>query len=196
MVIIIIYTKQFIKIHTKLKRKLAYANLFEQTYTPAIQLKMTTIKIIISLLYIYVILYGVCLTVHKTLLIKYDGTEFRLVQYHMVDCLLLVGLMFVFFPREYPLHYRDELDDWRDKQLNGKVYIAYINKKGLKLKKDDLIKVSCNVPVIVIHPFGPFEHSCDKECINEEGVDIERKKNELIINRMLKNCSIGFVNKY
>lgn len=192
------YTKQFIKIKTKLKRKLTYANLFERSYILAIQLKIKTIKIIISILYLYVILYGICLTMHKTLLIEYDGTEFRLVQYHMIDCFLLVSLMFVFFPREYPLHYRDELDDWRDNQLNGEVYITYINDKEWKLKKDDLLKVTCDVPIIIQHPVGPLENSYSNECINnnEESTDIRRKNNELIINRFLKNCSIGFVTNY
>ena len=134
---------------------------------------------------------------HKTLLIEYDGTEFRIVQYHMVDNILLVGLMFVFFPREYPLHYRDELDDWRDKEINGEVYIACINERGWELKKDDL-NIGNNVPIIVQHPFGLLDHSSDNECINdnEESDDMGKTDNELIINRVLRNCSIGFVNKY
>lgn len=192
------YTKQFIKINTKLKGKLTYANLFEKSYLSAIQLKIKTIRIIISILYLYVILYGICLTMHKTLVNEYDGTEFRLVQYHMIDCFLFVCLMFIFFPCEYPLHCRDELDNWRDNQLNGEVYIVYINEKGWKLKKDDLIKVSCNVPIIIQHPFCSLENNYSNECINnnEESTDIRRKNNDLIINRILKNCSIGFVNKY
>lgn len=145
----------------------------------------------------YVSLFVVCISTHKIFFSSYDSDDFRLINYHFLDLLLLITLMSIYFPRKLPDYFKVDFGD-DNVEITGELYLATLpsienlksneakcfNEKELK----SIYKKNPTFPLVIINPFSS---NPNEPVINS----IEEKKEykTAFINNVIEHVSVGFI---
>ena len=84
----------------------------------------------------YFVLFLIVLIISKVFFSEYSTDDFRIINYHFIDLLLLLSMMTIYYPRKLPDYFTV---DYGDDNINdnGEIYIVHLPKIG-ELKNDIL----------------------------------------------------------
>ena len=163
MIMIIYNTIKGINTINFLKRKLQYSNIFNTIhFIPALKIKIKMMKSNIILIYIFTFLFIVMMTIHKFFFIIYDTQNFEMIEYHYLDVIFMIGILYIFRPMKLPDYF--DFDYGEDINENSKVFKCKIEKVdnfcdkkyNQNINKNDLqLYLNENIPVVIVNPiFG------------------------------------------
>lgn len=145
----------------------------------------------------YVSLFVICISTHKIFFSSYDSDDFRLINYHFLDLLLLITLMSIYFPRKLPEYFKVDFGD-DNAEITGELYLATLpsieklksntvkifNDKELK----SIYKKNPTYPLVIINPFS----SNPNEPVVSSIEDKKEYKNAFI-NSAIEHINVGFI---
>lgn len=127
------------------------------------------------------------LIVSKVFFSEYSTDDFRIINYHFIDLLLLLSMMTIYYPRKLPDYFTV---DYGDDNINesGEIYMVRLPKvdelrmdianSGLTEKKMKDEYRRSHKPILVINPFE---------------VTSEDKTSQSYVNAMIEHVNVGFV---
>ena len=174
------------KIRKFFRTKLTYAIILNREHIPTIKIKLNMIENLLFLVSIYVFFYVCLCWCHKIFFKKFDTEEFQIIQYYLLDFFLMLGILFIFRPKNYPLYFYD----FQINEINiGTVYILNIKKNNFAIDfkavfKEKKINEKMNkknklIPVVILNPMKIPDNNKNKENIE---------------NKIIKNIKLGFLN--
>ena len=96
----------------------------------------------------------------KTVFSQYDTAMFRLINYHFLDLLLMIGFMTIYFPRVLPANFTADYGDDEQQEETMEIYQVSLGKISEFMRNDNTITkknlekcASNGHPVLVINPF-------------------------------------------
>ena len=145
----------------------------------------------------YFVLFLIVLIISKVFFSEYSTDDFRIINYHFIDLLLLLSMMTIYYPRKLPDYFTV---DYGDDNINdnGEIYIVHLPKIG-ELKNDilnreltekklkDMYKRKRNdpqKPILVINPF---------EVENTNINDNKGAQKMNYVNAMIEHVNVGSV---
>ena len=164
------------------RTKLSYAIILNREHIPTIKIKINMIENLLFLVSIYVFFYVCFCWSNKIFFKKFDNEEFQMIQYYLLDYFLMLGILFIFRPKNYPLYFYD----FQINEINiGTIYIFNIKKNNFSIdfktvEKEKKINQKNNknklIPIVVLNPMK------------------KTKKNNDLENKIIKNINLGFLN--
>lgn len=139
----------------------------------------------------FFVLYLLVLILSKTVFSQYDTAKFRVINYHFLDLLLMIGFMTIYFPQILPPNFTADYGDDEQQEETGEIYhvslgniydfikndFKYYN--NTNISKKNLEKcVSNSYPILIINPF----HVDNTDTYNT------------IMNKVMETSNIGEVN--
>ena len=127
------------------------------------------------------------LIVSKVFFSEYSTDDFRIINYHFIDLLLLLSMMTIYYPRKLPDYFTV---DYGDDNINesGEIYMVRLPKvdelrmdianSGLTEKKMKDEYRRGHKPILVINPFE---------------VTSGDKTRQSYVNAMIEHVNVGFV---
>lgn len=126
------------------------------------------------------------LIVSKVFFSEYSTDDFRIINYHFIDLLLLLSMMTIYYPRKLPDYFTV---DYGDDNINesGEIYMVRLPKVdelGMDIANSGLTEKKMNEyrrghkPILVINPFE---------------VTSEDKTSQSYVNAMIEHVNVGFV---
>jgi hypothetical protein len=143
------------------------------------------IENLLFLVSMYVFFYVFLCWSNKIFFKKFDTEEFQIIQYFLLDFFLMLGILFIFRPKNYPLYFYD----FQINEINvGTVYILNIKKNNFVIDfktvfKEKKINEKMNkknklIPVVILNPMKNNNNN------NKENIQ----------NQIIKNINLGFLN--
>ena len=174
------------KIRKFFRTKLTYAIILNREHIPTIKIKLNMIENLLFLVSMYVFFYVFLCWSNKIFFKKFDTEEFQIIQYFLLDFFLMLGILFIFRPKNYPLYFYD----FQINEINiGTVYILNIKKNNFVIDfktvfKEKKINEKMNkknklIPVVILNPMKNNNNNNNKENIQ---------------NQIIKNINLGFLN--
>lgn len=139
----------------------------------------------------FFVLYLLVLILSKTVFSQYDTAKFRVINYHFLDLLLMIGFMTIYFPQILPPNFTADYGDDEQQEETGEIYhvslgniydfikndIKYYNNTNISRKNLEK-SVSNRYPILIINPF----HVDNTDTYNT------------IMNKVMETSNIGEVN--
>ena len=171
------------KIRKFFRTKLTYAIILNREHIPTIKIKINMIENLLFLVSIYVFFYVCFCWSNKIFFKKFDNEEFQMIQYYLLDYFLMLGILFIFRPKNYPLYFYD----FQINEINvGTVFIFNVKKNNFFIDfkivaKEKKINQKINknnklIPIVVLNPMK------------------KNNNNNNIENEIIKNINLGFLN--
>lgn len=172
-----------------LKRKILYASRVSNEFLPALTLKYKMIRSVIILSYINFVLYSATCFIHKKFCFAFDSDEFQLINYHVLDIVLVLGLCYIFRPMKFPQFFETELATQEREKENEIDSIYSMKIPTITELQNDFVmnytndfnpyELDSKVPLVVINPVFNFDPN-------------NRGDNENLSNYLIDRIQIGY----
>ena len=162
-----------------LKKKLQYSTIFNTLhFIPVLKIKIKMMKSNIMLIYIFTFLFILMMIIHKFFFIIYDTQKFEIIQYHYLDFIFMLGILYIFRPIKLPEFFNFDFGEDINEDIKiykckiGKIDNFHDLKYNLNINKKDLkVYLKENNPVVIVNPIFPQKvkgNNIDTYILNSE----------------------------